>query len=129
MPTSSQPAPIAATCGLSTTIDDERDRREAAADEREERHVVAADLHVAGPAVRARRGPARLARSRATDACAIVKLSSAPNEYTLPSSVSCPGRISTIAATEKTRMPIHGVRKRGCRRRSASGIWRWMPIE
>ena len=70
-----------------------------------------------------------MARSRATDACAIVKLSSAPNEYTLPSSVSCPGRISTIAATENTMMPIHGVRNRGCRRRSASGIWRWMPIE
>ena len=71
----------------------------------------------------------RVARRRATAACAIVKLSSAPNEYTLPSSVSWPGRISTIAAAENTRIPIHGVRKRGCSRRSASGIWRWMPIE
>ena len=37
--------------------------------------------------------------------------------------------VFSIAAPANTRMPIHGVRNRGCRRRSESGIWRWMPIE
>ena len=70
-----------------------------------------------------------MTRRRTTDTCAIVNDSSAPNEYTLPRNVAWPGSVTRMANRLKTMIPIHGVRKRGCNRRSASGIWRWMPIE
>ena len=68
-------------------------------------------------------------RSRITAACAIVNDSIAPNAYIRPRKSAWPGSSVTIATPLKIRIPIHGVRKRGCRRRSGSGSWRWMPIE
>ena len=108
--------------------DDERDRRPEPAEHGEHREVEAAHVHVPRPAVRAVQSGC-VDRSRITETCAIVNDSIAPNAYMSPRNSALPGSRVTIAAPPNTRIPIHGVRKRGCKRRSASGSWRWMPIE
>jgi len=60
-----------------------------------------------------------------SDAWATVNERVAPNEYSVPTKLTLPGRITTIGAIPaKITSESQGVLKRGCSRRKIPGIWR-----
>ena len=128
MPSASQPTPATATSGCRTVTTTNASPVPSP--------PKTANSGTSGRAMRTLPGPRygrgasgwRI-RSRITETCAIVNDSIAPNAYMFPRKAAWPGSSVTIATAPKIRIPIHGVLYRGCRRRSASGTWRWMPIE
>ena len=110
--------------------DEERDARRESAEEREERPGDAADRDVRPRAVR-ELGIGAVLHAQAHDRCVRdVNESVAPSEYSVPTKFTSPGRITRIGAIPAKRTSAsHGVLKRGCSRRSASGSCRYVAIE